>query len=166
MKIQRKIGQDMKNRKKFNSDRAITLIALVVTIVVLLILAGVSIQMLAGDDGIIRQAKNAKDKTNEANAKERIEVEVIGSYGATGGLEIDLLNKNLKTIDRLKYKGAYFSDTNKITSLPATVELDGIKVVINGDGSVTEPILGKKYETETKVTVGKETVTVKGKFKI
>ena len=135
MKIQRKIKQDMKNRKKLNSDKAITLVALVVTIVVLLILAGVSIQMLAGDDGIIRQAKNAKDKTNEANAKERIEVEVIGSYGATGGLEIDLLNENLKTIDRLKYKGADFSDTNKITSLPATVELDGVKVVINGDGS-------------------------------
>ena len=72
MKIQRKIGQDMKNRKKLNSDRAITLVALVVTIVVLLILAGVSIQMLAGEDGIIRQAKNAKDKTNETNAKERI----------------------------------------------------------------------------------------------
>ena len=34
MKIQRKIGQDMKNRKKLNSDRAITLVALVVTIVV------------------------------------------------------------------------------------------------------------------------------------
>ena len=165
MKIQRKIGQDMKNRKKLNSDRAITLVALVVTIVVLLILAGVSIQMLAGDDGIIRQAKNAKDKTNEANAKERIEVEVIGSYGATGGLEIDLLNKNLKTIDRLKYKGAYFSDTNKITSLPATVELDGVKVVINGDGSAEtiSPIeKGKTYLKDTTVTIGDDTVAIPG----
>ena len=34
MKIQRKIKQDMKNRKKLNSDKAITLVALVVTIVV------------------------------------------------------------------------------------------------------------------------------------
>ena len=121
--------------------------------------------MLTGEDGIIRQAVDAKNKTNEANAKERIEVEVIGSYGATGGLEIDLLNKNLKTIDGIKYKGADFSDTNKITSLPATVELDGVKVVINGDGSVDtiSPIeKGKTYPKDTTVTIGDDTVAIPG----
>ena len=42
----------MRNNKK---EKAITLIALVVTIVVLLILATVSIQMLGGENGIIKQ---------------------------------------------------------------------------------------------------------------
>ena len=47
------------------NNKGITLIALVVTIIVLLILAGVSIAMLTGDNGILTQGKNAKtDKQN------------------------------------------------------------------------------------------------------
>ena len=43
--------------KKYKSTKGITLIALVITIIVLLILAGVSIAMLTGDNGILSQAK-------------------------------------------------------------------------------------------------------------
>ena len=42
---------------KKNSNNGITLIALIITIIVLLILAGVSIAMLTGDNGILTQAK-------------------------------------------------------------------------------------------------------------
>ncbi len=49
--------------------RGITLVALVVTIVVLLILAGVSINLVLGENGIITQAKKAKKETNEANQR-------------------------------------------------------------------------------------------------
>ena len=52
------------------SNGGITLIALVITIVVLLILAGVSIAMLTGDNGILTQAKEAKERTEEAKKKE------------------------------------------------------------------------------------------------
>lgn len=114
----------------------ITLIALVVTIVVLLILAGTSIAMLTGDNGIISQAKNAKDKTNEANAKEQIDVEVAGSYGTDGKINITQLNENLGHIDGLMHEGQLLTD-NPITSFPVTVELEGLKVVINGNGSTT-----------------------------
>lgn len=58
--------------KKKKLNEGITLIALVVTIVVLLILAGVSIQMLGGEDGIITQAVEAKDKNKIEAIKERI----------------------------------------------------------------------------------------------
>ena len=51
-------------------ENGITLIALVITIIVLLILAGVSIAMLTGDNGILTQAQNAKNKTEEAQANE------------------------------------------------------------------------------------------------
>ena len=44
----------------------ITLIALVITIIILLILAGVSIAMLTGNNGILTQAKLAKENTSEA----------------------------------------------------------------------------------------------------
>ena len=51
-------------------DRGITLIALVVTIIVLLILAGVSISMLTGQNGILNKAADAKEKTETAQQDE------------------------------------------------------------------------------------------------
>ena len=48
------------------NNKGITLIALVITIVVLLILAGVSIATLTGENGILTQASNAKKVTEEA----------------------------------------------------------------------------------------------------
>ena len=58
----------MKKTKETRENRGITLIALVITIIVLLILAGVSIAMLTGNNGILTQAKLAKENT--ALAKE------------------------------------------------------------------------------------------------
>ena len=51
------------NTKIKKYERGITLIALVITIIVLLILAGVSIAMLTGDNGILTQGNNAKIET-------------------------------------------------------------------------------------------------------
>ncbi len=66
------------NKKKvLKREKGITLIALVITIIVLLILAGVSIAMLTGDNGIITQAKLAKEKTEEAKIKEEQQLESI-----------------------------------------------------------------------------------------
>ena len=53
-------------------ERGITLIALVVTIVVLLILAAVSISMLGGENGIITQAQNAKLETRAGEVEEKV----------------------------------------------------------------------------------------------
>ncbi len=52
------------------SSRGITLIALVVSIILLLILAGTSISMLSGDNGILQKAAEAKEKTDEATLRE------------------------------------------------------------------------------------------------
>ena len=64
----------MKNlkTKAFKSTKGITLIALVVTIIVLLILAGVSIAMLTGNNGILTQGKRAKEEQAHAAMKEGI----------------------------------------------------------------------------------------------
>ena len=53
-------------------QKGITLIALVVTIIVLLILAGVTIAMLTGQNGILTNAQKAKETTSQAEAEERI----------------------------------------------------------------------------------------------
>ena len=53
------------------NQKGVTLIALVITIIVLLILAGVSIAMLTGDNGILTQAKSAKINQIEGQVRER-----------------------------------------------------------------------------------------------
>lgn len=56
------------------SRKGITLLALVVTIIVLLILAGVGISMLTGNNSVIDKAADAKEKTLESQIKEEIEI--------------------------------------------------------------------------------------------
>ena len=72
-------------------EKGITLIALVVTIVVLLILAGVSISMLTGENGIITQAQNSKEATEQARVEELVDLAVnslIGeNQGSTNGIK-------------------------------------------------------------------------------
>lgn len=62
------------------NQKGITLIALVITIIVLLILAGVSIAMLTGPNGLLTRAGNAKDDTLKAEAVERINTELQAQY--------------------------------------------------------------------------------------
>ena len=81
---------ERKNKDFLRKNKGITLIALVVTIVVLLILAAVSISMLGGENGIITQAQKSKDETEQAKVEEIVNV-VIGSLiaenkGNTSGI--------------------------------------------------------------------------------
>ena len=62
---------------KTKEMKGITLVALVVTIVVLLILAGVSINLVLGNNGIIIKAKKAEEKTAEAQEKEMTESNLL-----------------------------------------------------------------------------------------
>ena len=62
------------------NNRGITLIALVITIIVLLILAGVSISMLTGENGILTQANKAKKATEEAAREENSKLSSIEDY--------------------------------------------------------------------------------------
>ena len=57
-------------------ENGITLIALVVTIIVLIILAGVSINLVLGENGIIERAKYSKEISEEKSAKEKLEMEL------------------------------------------------------------------------------------------
>lgn len=68
--------------------RGITLIALVVTIVVLLILAGTSITMLAGENGVITQSQNAKLQTEIGEEKEAVRIAYSGAVGEKIGEQV------------------------------------------------------------------------------
>ena len=126
----------MKTRE-IKTNKGITLIALVITIIVLLILAGVTIAMLTGENGILTKTTEAKSETAKATAKEKVQTEVMASYGTDGKIDLNQLNKNLQNISGLKYNGSAISDSNKITSLPATVTVDGYNVKIEANGTTT-----------------------------
>ena len=87
----------MKENKKIlkRKEKGITLIALVITIIVLLILAGVSIAMLTGENGILSQAQNAKNETEEAGAIEEIKL-AIGQAKIKDSLDTIDFNNAIK----------------------------------------------------------------------
>ena len=59
--------------EKIKERKAITLIALVVTIVVILILAGITVGMVTSDNGILKETKNAKQQAEIDNEKSIVE---------------------------------------------------------------------------------------------
>ena len=145
------------------AQKGITLIALVITIIVLLILAGVSIAMLTGQNGILTQAQRAKTTTEQANAKEKIELAVAGAIAKStdGSLTINNLKEELSN---------YGIVTDK-TEFPVEIELDGQKLAINNSGKVTKykemaEISGQETaNTTTKDSLGNYIVVPAG-FKV
>lgn len=98
-----------------NRPNGITLIALVITIIVLIILAGVAINLTLGENGILTKAKQAKQKSEEAEAREK--------------LEIVLLNANIEKKDNKNYNSNDFL-TSFIEKENMTV--NGNEVTVNG----------------------------------
>ena len=122
----------------FKKERGITLVALVVTIVVLLILAGVSISMVLGNNGIVNKAKSTQVEQNKAYGKEVIE-------SALKSVQIDILSGK-KTTDATAadvVKAIYNLDDK--TEIPAGNEFqpstDGNSITYTKDGKkFTYPI--------------------------
>ena len=144
-------------RFKTKEAKGITLIALVITIIVLLILAGVTIATLTGDNGILNQAGKAKDKTTEAESIERVQVEVAGSYGLDGTIDKDQLNKNLGNIAGLKIGESNFGGENIVKELPVTVTLNGYDIGIDANGGVEKiPEIIAKIRANPQTYYGKK----------
>ena len=90
----------MNNKSKNKQERGITLIALVVTIVVLLILAGVSISLVLNNNGVISKAKDAKNQYAEAQTNDEKQLNEVSDWidtkvgdttggGSAGGSDYD-----------------------------------------------------------------------------
>ena len=80
----------MKKNKKESKrkEHGITLIALVITIIVLLILAGVSIAMLTGENGILSRVQNASRETGEASVIEQARLDILAKQTEESGRTI------------------------------------------------------------------------------
>lgn len=130
-------------KKKENSNKGITLIALVITIIVLLILAGVSIATLTGENGVLTKATKAKEQQSHAQVKEAIslaytEYQMMLSTGSK-----EEVKPLAKVASREVTKIAQTTSQNKI---PGTfMEFLQEKKYINESGVVkTEELLGSK----------------------
>ena len=88
----------MKEHKKSKAS-GITLIALVVTIIVLLLLVGISIMMLSGNNGILQRAGEAKEETKKEAAREQIKLEILATLDNDGKLNLQNLTANLEKIN-------------------------------------------------------------------
>ena len=132
----------MINNKK---QKGITLIALVVTIVVLLILAGVSIAMLRGDNGIVTKAGEASSATKEANAKEKIEL-ILNEYQTENyDKQKELLQFLQEKKDEGKLDEVIDNGNNKIT-----VRVDGYTYQVDQDSYTLSEKKKEEYNNDLK----------------
>ena len=91
----------MEQKRMQKNSKGITLIALVIIIIALLILAGVTIATLTGDNGILTQAGNAKEQTEKADIIERAKIEIVGVQSENNGeLPKEDLDRILKSYDK------------------------------------------------------------------
>ena len=134
---------NIKEKINWEEKRGITLIALIITIIVLLILAAVSIATLTGENGILTRANMAGEETKEQGALEKVKIAVLGSYdtkwsyrpnNVSGNLDYKLLKENLEAINGYES----MSETGEITedSFPLIVVVDGEKIRIHSNGEV------------------------------
>ena len=114
------------------STKGITLIALVITIIVLLILAGVSIAMLTGENGILTQAQRSKEQTSVAEEKELIALayNAIKAEEKGGTVTADKLDKELEK------DGA--DATQEGTNIKVTFRESRREYIIDENGNITE----------------------------
>ena len=80
MKLKTEKSKSSKNQTTLKKQNGITLIALIITIVVLLILAGVSISTIFSDNGIIKKAQEAQNKMDQAKENDLREINELNNY--------------------------------------------------------------------------------------
>ena len=117
------------------NSKGITLVALVVTIIVLLILAGVTITSLLGDDGIIRKAQNAATATKKSQVIESVRMDILMSQ-LEGNLTQEKLEEILDNYGEIQYDGEGNITGLKPDGLEETIPIEDL---LTGEVSEGEP---------------------------
>ena len=136
------------------NQRGITLIALVITIIVLLILAGVSIAMLTGDNGILSKARQAQTDTvkssNEEILKLAISDVITEHYANSGSGALAITADQLKT--------ALANANADLTVLESgTPDANGEVSVTESSGTITVTFYGDSSTYKVASSTGKIT---------
>ena len=138
-KISKEIKINKKSvRRNYSNQTGITLIALVVTIVVLLILAGVTINAVFSDRGIIKKAQDAQNKANESIQKDMEQINALENWLNENTGESN--NDKEVNISTLVGKGAVTKNTKAVDTYGNKITIPkGFKVLEHGTeaGSAT-----------------------------
>ena len=133
-------------------NHGITLITLVITIIILLILAGVSIATLTGQNGLLAKANTARTETKKANAEEQVKIAVAGSLSDDGKLTVNKVKEELRKIPNV----GEIRDTDG--GFPIEVDLDGYTFIIDENGKVirktVKPLVNYTLSTKEQVAEG------------
>ena len=148
MKKQEKSKIENLNKKKNiiipNDEKGITLIALVITIIVLIILAGISINLILGENGIITKAKQAKTETEQAKQNEEIGLNETAKYLEEMGTSGGTVNppETIKTVAEVK-GGDYFEKPTTVKDRDGNLIKvpEGFKIADDSGINVTEGIV-------------------------
>ena len=147
MKKQEKSERKNLNKEKHiimkRNTKGITLIALVVTIIVLIILAGVSISLVLGENGIVNKAKKAKENTELAKVEEETRLNELAKQieeGTSGGTTNP--PETIKNIEEVK-GGSYFDKATTIKDSDGNLIKvpEGFKIAEDSGINVTEGIV-------------------------
>ena len=120
------------------SQKGITLIALIITIILMLILAGVVISLALGENGLFKMTRFAKIQYEKASIKEQIELAVLNSRidnGADLNIDTSILEKELNNFDITD-----ITKDGENGGLPWTIAKDGYVYTISKTGEVEERI--------------------------
>ena len=154
----------IKEKVRIKKQKGITLIALIVTIIVLLILAGVSIAMLTGQNGILTQAQKAKSETEKEEIIEKAKLEILNVQAENR--EEELTEEKLTEILTSEEYGIQgtLSDNGESSILDKTLTTkDGkyqiqVKEIYNGKIKEKEKLIftidGIQFEAEEGATWG------------
>ncbi|MCL2859964.1 MAG: hypothetical protein FWF46_05305 [Oscillospiraceae bacterium] len=137
-------------KKLIRKEKGITLIALIITVIVMLILAGVAIGALTGSNGLIGKVQSSANKYNAAAYKEQLDTDIIDAQ-----MQFWQANSNASTptdlTSVLEEKGYAVTDNGDGT---ITVEKDGGTAVINSDFTTT--VEGVATNTTTNTTTNQQ----------
>ena len=92
------------SKKKSLQERGITLIALVVTIIILLILSGVTLNIALSDNGLFSKTKEAADKYKQAQSDEEEMIRQIATQMYSEYVGAEVTGYDLKDNDKMEYK--------------------------------------------------------------
>ena len=127
----------------------ITLIALVVTIVVLLILAAVSISMLTGENGIITQAIKAQEENEIGEEKEKVQLAATAAKTKTEWGEITEENLAEELTKNIGTRNEDYTLTIEESNFTVTYTDSNRSYLVDANGNVTGPITGENPGGET-----------------
>lgn len=150
--------------KTNKKQKGITLIALVITIVILLILAGISINMLSGKDGILNRAKDAREKNDIATDIETIKMEYL-EFLIEISPETATINKFLEYLENDKGYFVDYGDENgdenvELNGRLYTVKLEGKELIVEYFKKATVNSKNLPKITNLNVVVDKNSVEV------